>query len=186
MELSALAYRRILGPFFAMCVVIGGATLSSAVEKHRPQPDEDWITYKNPRFGYRLYYPSALFGDGAPSENGGGVTFTSGDGRAKIVVFGVNNAEGLSPKDYRRILLEEFGGYDRLDYSPAGKTWFVLSGYRGENVYYQKVVFSCSNRIINVFSMTFPTVEKPLYDGMIETMEDYFKTGRGTDTPRPC
>ena len=32
----------------------------------------------------------------------------------------------------------------------AGKSWFVLSGYRGETIYYQKVLFSCGDRIINI------------------------------------
>jgi hypothetical protein len=135
---------------------------------------------------YSLYYPSALFEADPPPENGGGLTLTSEDGRAKIVVFGVHNSEDLSPREYRRILLEEFGGYDRLDYSPVSKSWFVLSGYRGDNIYYQKVIFSCSNSVINVFSMTFPTADKPFYEGMIETMEDRFKTGRGDDTPAGC
>jgi hypothetical protein len=167
-------------------ILIAGTAVSSAVSKHVPQAEERWITYQNARFGYSLYYPSALFEADPPPENGGGLTLTSEDGGAKIVVFGVHNSEDLSPKEYRRILLEEFGGYDRLDYSPVSKTWFVLSGYRGDNIYYQKVIFSCSNRIINVFSMTFPTADKPIYEGMIETMEDRFKTGRGEDTPADC
>jgi hypothetical protein len=40
--------------------------------------------------------------------------------------------------------------------------------------------------VINVFSMTFPTAEKSLYEAYIETMEDHFKAGRGQDTPQGC
>jgi hypothetical protein len=167
-------------------LLIASTGISIAVTKHIPRADERWTTYKNARFGYSLYYPSALFEADPPPENGSGLTFNSEDGWTKIVVFGVHNSEDLSPRQYRKILLEEFGGYDRLDYSPAGKSWFVLSGYRADNIYYQKVIFSCSNQIINVFSMTFPTADKPIYEGMIETMEDRFKTGRGEDTPEGC
>ncbi len=70
--------------------------------------------------------------------------------------------------------------------APRGKTWFVLSGFRGGNIYYQKVMFSCANKVISVFSMTYPTAEKAVYEAMIETMEDHFKPGRGADTPPGC
>jgi hypothetical protein len=170
----------------ACLILIAGSAGALAVSKYRPKPEERWVTYENPRFGYRLYYPSALFSPGQPPENGSGLTFTARDGRAKIVVFGAQNSENYSPQDYRRILLKDFGGYDRLGYSPVGKTWFVLTGFRGENIYYQKVMFTCANKVISVFSMTFPKAEKPFYEGLIEIMEDNFHPGRGTDTPKGC
>jgi hypothetical protein len=62
----------------------------------------------------------------------------------------------------------------------------VLSGFRGDNIYYRKVMFSCSASIINVLSITFPTAEKPFYEPLIETIEDGFRTGRGEDSPQGC
>jgi hypothetical protein len=168
----------------AVCMLlVCGAMASHAAPKHRATPEEAWSTYKNERFGYSLYYPAGLFTAGQPAENRGGMTFTSKDGRARIVVFGVSNAEKLSPRDYRRVLMEEFGGYDKLDYSPIGETWFVLSGFRAENIYYQKVMFTCAGQVINVLSMTFPTAEKAFYESLVELVEDRFKPGKGTDTP---
>jgi len=163
------------------------AAVSAHVDaKPRPKPEDRWITYKNARFGYRFYYPSALFEPGKLPENGGGQTFTSVDGRAKIVVFATLNSENFSPAQYRKIILKDFGGYDRMDYSPSGQSWFVLSGFRGENIYYQKVMFSCGNRVINALSITFPTAEKPHYEELIEIIEDNFKPDRGTDSPQGC
>ena len=292
-------------PFFkalilsSVLLVTVGASQAVA-QKYRPRAEEDWITYKNERFGFRLYYPSAIYSgqtakktentdDGIPAdalnneeqaaeieqleaesaeetaqtgtsetsnaapstlnagtivvgpakkepakdnaaikqegspeftgsipeqsgseaykpettdnnaqiaENAGTpeedeaagsrLTLLSEDGESKIVVFGALNKDGLSPREYRKILLEEFGGYDKLNYQPIGKTWFVLSGYRGDNIYYQKVMFSCRKRVVNVFSINFPIAEKPYYERLVEIMEDHFKTGRGTDTPRNC
>jgi hypothetical protein len=160
--------------------------LSQAVQKHQPKQEEGWTTYQNPRFGYTLYYPAALFEEGQPPENGGGLTFVSKDGRAKIVVFATFNSEKFTPGEYRKTILGEFGGYDRMDYSPTGQTWFVLSGFRGDSIYYQKVMFSCGTKVINALSITFPTAEKPFYEGLIETIEDRFKPGRGVDTPQGC
>lgn len=157
-----------------------------AAPKHQPAGDENWVTYKNPRFGFSLYYPSALFKPQPPAENGDGQVFEKEDGSAKIVIYGANNDENYSLKEYRGIILSEFGGYDKMDYSPTGKTWFVLSGYREDKIYYQKVMFSCGNKVINALSITFPTAEKQFYEPLIETMEDKFQTGRGTDTPANC
>ncbi len=169
----------------AMLVLFSGG-VTAASTKHKPAAEERWITYENARFGYSFYYPSALFIAGELPENGGGQTFTSQDGRAKIVVYATFNTESYTPAQYRKVILDEFGGYDRMDYSPTGQTWFVLSGFRGENIYYQKVMFSCASKVINVLSITFPTAEKPFYEGLVETIEDRFKTGRGVDTPPGC
>jgi len=62
----------------------------------------------------------------------------------------------------------------------------VLSGYRGETIYYQKVLFSCGDRIINIFSITFPAADKTFCEGLIEVMEDNFRPSHGTDAPAHC
>lgn len=175
---------RTLSTFVIAGLLSIGSTGSDA--KPTPRPGDGWITYENTRFGYRFYYPSALFKAGELPESGGGQTFTSTDGRAKIVVFATHNSENYSPAQYRNIILKDFGGYDRMDYSPSGQSWFVLSGFRGENIYYQKVMFSCGNRVINALSITFPTAEKPHYEELIEIIEDHFKPGRGADSPAGC
>ena len=140
---------------------------------------ESWTTYQNPRFGYTLLYPSSVFSPSRPSEDGGGEVFLTSDGRAKIVVYGALNDERFTPTEYRDTILKQFAGYDKMDYSPRGKTWFVLSGFRGDMIYYQKVMFSCSDRVINAMSITFPKAEKKFYEGLIEVMEDNFKPGAG-------
>lgn len=136
---------------------------------------QSWAPYKNPRFGYTLSYPAGVFTPQPPSNSGDGQSFLSADGRAKLVVYGALNSENYSPSKYRETILREFGGYDQMDYSPTGKTWFVLSGFRGENIYYQKVMFSCGGGVINVLSITFPRAEKKFYEGLVEVMEDSFK-----------
>lgn len=167
--------------------------MQAFAKKHRPKAEEDWITYQDERFGYKLYYPSAIFEpqepDGAEDSNendGSSLVLLSDGDEAKIVTFAAENSDDLTPAEYRDTLLNEFGGYDKLDYQPQGKSWFVLSGYRGDTIYYQKVMFSCSNHVVNVFSINFPTADKPYYERLVEIMEDHFKTGRGTDTPDGC
>jgi len=149
-------------------------------------PVEDWAVYENARFGYRLVYPDSWFEAGPESANGDGRAFTTPDGSARIVTFASHNTEGMSLREYRTTLLEDVGGYRELTYSPVGKTWFVLSGYRGDRIYYEKVMFSCGGRIINVLSISFPESEKPAYSPVIEKIEDRFGPGNGYDTPSGC
>jgi hypothetical protein len=171
----------------AICaLVVSAATAAGAVPKHVQLPEDGWVTYKSDDFGYSFYYPSTFFTPQAIAATGEPKIFLSPDRRAKIVVSGVDNDENISLARYRATLLHEFGGYDALDYSPQGQTWFVLSGYRGDNIYYQKVLFSCGNRIINIFSITFPIADRAFYEGLIEVMEDNFRPGRRADAPARC
>jgi hypothetical protein len=158
-----------------IAVMLIGLSHLAAASAAWAQGRAEWTPYKNPRFGYTLSYPSNVFEPKLPAEKSEGQSFVTADGRAKIIVYGAVNDENFTPAKYREYILREFGGYDQMDYSPSGKSWFVLSGFRGENIYYQKVMFSCGERIINVLSITFPRGEKKFYEGLIEVMEDSFK-----------
>jgi hypothetical protein len=74
-------------------------------------------------------------------------------------------------------MMENVGGYDELTYRPRGRSWFVLSGYRGDTIYYEKVMFSCRDRMVNVFAITYPASQRDLYDPVVERMENTFKPG---------
>ncbi len=102
--------------------------------------------YKNSRFGYSLTYPSEVFSGEPESANGDGRKFYSADHTAKVAVFGAYNTEKYTMEEYRDTLLKQFAGYEKVTYSPRGKTWFVLSGFHDGAVYYQKVMFSCEKR----------------------------------------
>ncbi len=170
----------------AALAIAVSSVAASAAPKHKEIPEDGWVTYKNDELGYSFYYPSTFFEPQAIAGASDAKTFLSPDKRAKIVVSAVQNDEGFTLASYRSTILGDFGGYERLDYSPKGRTWFVLSGYRGENIYYQKVLFSCSNQVINVFSITFPVADRTFYEGVIEVMEDNFRPGPGKDTPAGC
>jgi hypothetical protein len=159
-----------------------------------PARAAEWVSYRNARFGYSLLYPADIFlpapGETAPGGGDGGAhpkagasegaedgrKFRSRDGRAKLVAFATFNSD-FTPEEYRETILKEFKGYDRITYGPTSKTWFVLSGFRGGDIYYQKVMFSCGGKVINALSVTFPAEQKPLYAPLIERMEDNFKPG---------
>jgi hypothetical protein len=139
----------------------------------------EWDRYENARFGYSVLYPAGLFGSGKVSENGDGSTFTSADGRSKLTVFAAYNHENMGIEEYRATILNKFSGYDKLDYGPARGSWFVLSGERDDNVYYQKVLFSCGGRVINAFALTYPVEQKRAFDAIVTGIEKNFRSASG-------
>ena len=138
----------------------------------------EWSSARDPDLGFAYSYPGGLFarieGDGKPSFH----YFASADSAAKFLVGGWNNTAGQSPESFKRWVMENVGGYDVLTYRPRGRSWFVLSGYREDQIYYEKVMFSCGGELVNVFAITYPIAERDVYDPIVERMENTFKPGR--------
>jgi hypothetical protein len=136
-----------------------------------------WSSERDPALGFAYSYPSDLFdrieGDGKPSFH----YFSSEDSEAKFLVGGWDNSAGQSPASLKRWMMENVGGYDELTYRPRGRSWFVLSGYRGDTIYYEKVMFSCRDRLVNVFAITYPISQREIYDPVVERMENAFTPG---------
>jgi hypothetical protein len=51
----------------------------------------------------------------------------------------------------------------------------VISGYRGDAIYYEKVMFSCAGQVVNVLAISYPKEARSLYDPVVEQMEDSFR-----------
>ena len=54
----------------------------------------------------------------------------------------------------------------------------MLSGYRGNSIYYEKVMFSCGGSLVNIFAITYPVEQRDVYDPIGERMENIFRPGR--------
>jgi hypothetical protein len=162
--------RTILLGLFLSALPVAPASLDAAILH--------WSSEQDPDLGFAYSYPRALFsrieGDGKPSFH----YFVSESSEAKFLVGGWNNAAGQSPETFKRWVMENVGGYDELTYRPRGRSWFVLSGYRGNTIYYEKVMFSCRGKLVNVFAMTYPVDEREIYDPVVERIENTFKPGR--------
>jgi hypothetical protein len=143
-----------------------------------PAAAGQWLTERESELGFAFSYPAELFqeieGDGKPSFH----YFASPSSDAKFLVGGWNNQAAQSPERFKQWLIANAGGYDDATYRPRGRSWFVLSGYRGDKIYYEKVMFSCRGRLVNVFAITYPVAERDLFDPIVERMEDTFRPGR--------
>ena len=105
-----------------------------------------WTSQRDAGLGFAYSYPPDLFqeieGDGKPSFH----YFETPNSDAKFLVGGWNNRASRSPESFKQWLIANAGGYDEVTYHPRGRSWFVLSGYRGDQIYYEKVMFSCRAR----------------------------------------
>lgn len=146
-----------------------------------------WASQTDPGLGFRDSYPSEGFStsesDGKPYFH----YFASPSSEVKFLVGGWNNAKGQSPEAFKRWLIQNVGGYDETTYRPKGRSWFVLSGYRGNRIYYEKVMFSCGGSVVNVFAITYPTEQREVQSLNVWRMvsgQEATVPPRGADLPR--
>jgi hypothetical protein len=134
-----------------------------------------WVPYVNERFGFSFRYPVGVFEPERRAEAGDGEVFTDVGGQARLLVGAFENADGHSVQSYMNyVRSESYSGYD-IDYAPRGQTWFVLSGENDQNVFYEKVMFSCRGRIISSFALIYSIARKAMFDPVVEGIEKTFK-----------
>ena len=138
----------------------------------------DWVPYVNQRFGFSMRYPANLFEPERRSEAWDGEVFTGMRGQGRLLVGALENSDGHSIGSYMNMIKQQsYAGYN-VDYAPRGATWFVLSGENDRDVFYEKVMFSCSGRIINSFALIYPIESKREFDPIVEGIEKTFRPGQ--------
>lgn len=133
---------------------------------------QGWVTYVNARSGASLTYPADLFEPLPPSEGGESRRFISRDGEAELEFIVLPRAPGQTPGSLQQSLMGQ-AGYGEVTYSPRGRSWFVLSGYREGRVFYDKYVFTSDN--VQAFALAYPTSHRHVYDSVVEAIEDNFR-----------
>jgi hypothetical protein len=150
-----------------MVIIALGSVQAVAVER--------WKTEQDPSFGFSFAYPETLFASERGDEKPSFYYFASDQSDAKFLVGAWDNRGGATPQHFKRWMMTNAGGYEDVTYQPHGRTWFVLSGYRGEQVYYEKAIFSCDNHVVNVFAISYPEAQRGIFDPVVERMEDSFR-----------
>ncbi len=162
-----------------------GAVLGAIVVSHSAFPAtagtrfDEWATLKNARHGFAIAYPTAVFEQKTAPNSEDGRVLVSKDGKAKLLVGAFDNAEENSLEAYRQFLLnEQYAGAD-VDYAPVRQRWFVLSGTRNGEIFYQRVSFTCGGKLINSWAMLYPQTERKLYDRVVEAVAKTYSPGAG-------
>jgi serine/threonine-protein kinase len=140
-----------------------------------------WRTYHNPRFGVTAAYPAGWKMGPAPENNDGRV-FSSPDGRARVTISGVF---GLDPRAREMSIRAEPLEGEKVLYKEQKGDWIVLSGARGNAIFYRKSLLSCKDTIWNDVEIAYPAEEKAKYDPLIAHIAASLRPGSGyADDPR--
>jgi hypothetical protein len=142
---------------------------------------QGWIERQNERFGLAFEYPAEMFRFERAAERGDGEMFVAPAFNARMVVGAVKNTDGHTPASYQVFTERETYRNDRITYRKRGRNWFVLSGFKGEKIFYEKVIFSCGGRLINGFALSYPARHNRAISPVIERIEDTFRP-----EPRHC
>lgn len=141
---------------------------------------ESWKTYVNDRFGTSVSYPSR-FKPGTPPENNDGLSFKADDG-GELAVWGSFNALEHDIPGLEAFLREDPKDGEKITYRATGKNWLVLSGTRGERVFYKRYLLSHKNEVENAFEISYPATLAASYDPLVARISKSLKAGRGYQT----
>jgi hypothetical protein len=134
--------------------------------------DSNWRTYVNERFGSRIEYPAGIFSPQPPPENGDGRRFKAGD--AEFTISAGYNVIPDTLQSLEESLRHPDAGspddFANVTYRMSKGNVLVLSGFRGDQVYYDKFIFSADQETIHHFAITYPAVAKSTYDPIVERM----------------
>lgn len=138
-----------------------------------PAHQQNWQPYVSSQFAVSSDVPTSGFV--FPQQNNDyGLSSQSQDGSVAVTVFAAYwNNEAARFSDYRalqRQKLEQIGA--DITYSPGGNSWFVFSGFLGEDIFYFKATTRSNCPLAGHIYFKFPAYEKDTMSPIIEHMED--------------
>jgi len=155
---------------FAACLVASGVLAKGP-----------WRSYFNDRFGVTADTPADWKMGPAPENNDGSV-FTSLDGSATITISGSFSA--LSYDEEVAIKTAPEGGV--ATYKKITPRLLVVSGTRGDRIFYRKSILSCHDTVWNDLVIEYPAAEKAKYDALVAHVSGSLHPGPGYDFNGKC
>ncbi len=154
-------------PALAAIALIACAAAATAAPQYR--------TYANARFGTAADVPADWKAD-PPPENGDGLRFWSPDQHASITVAGSLNIYDSVEEAMKSY--EKPGDGETVTYRHREARTLVVSGTRGDTIFYNKHVLSCADQIWNSVYIEYPAVEKEAYDAIVTHVAKSLRPGR--------
>jgi hypothetical protein len=146
-----------------------------------PAKADQWLIYQNDRYGTTIDYPDRFKAE-PPPDNDDGRKFTSADG-AEFSVSASYNALDFDLAKYQDFILKNRGRGEVVTYKTHGDNWFVISGTKGSDIFYERHVLSHGGEMTEDFVMTYPAAAKPRYDPIVARMAKSFRPGKGFQSP---
>ena len=131
-----------------------------------PDPGETpvWVTYAHPQPAFSLAMPASHFYAQPAPPAGDGAIFTALDGAAEIRAWAAYNVLDQDLAALLREALEQHGGDE-----------FVLSGYSGEAIFYEKALLD--EEAVYRLAVRYPAAQRDLYDPLLGTLAASFRAG---------
>jgi hypothetical protein len=151
----------------------------AALPRQSRTDSASWASHRNARLGFSLRYPPDIFVPDPAQSNALVTHFRSRDGRATLRIVATSNEAGRTLAQYRTALIQERYRQAKFDYAPQRDTWFVLSGFAGDDIFYERVTFACDRRSLHGWMLVFPASERALYEPIIEEMHRSYRHSNG-------
>ena len=140
-----------------------------------------WQIYQNDRYGTTIDYPD-IFKAEPPPDNDDGRRFKSADG-AEFAVFASYNALDFDLAGYQQFILKNLDPGAAVTYQAHGDDWFVISGTKGDGIFYERHLLSHREEMTEGFVMSYPARLRQIYDPIVARMAKSFRPGTGFQTP---
>jgi hypothetical protein len=141
---------------------------------------ESWLTYQNDRYGTMIDYPDS-FKPESPPDADDGRAFTSADG-ARFSVSASYGGIGSNLAEYRAFIIKNLPAGQVVTYQTSGKNWFVVSGTKGSDIFYERHMLSHGGEMTEDFVISYPAATKTAYDPIVARMAKSFRSGTGFQT----
>ncbi len=135
---------------------------------------QSWRPYANARFGTMADVPRD-WRAGREPENADGLQFSSPDGQASITVSGSLHVWDTIGEAMAIMETPDDGA--TVTYRRRGKRMLILSGTRGDTIFYRKSILSCRDRIWNSVSIEYPARRKAAYDALVTHVSGSLRFG---------
>ncbi len=142
-----------------------------------------WLTYQNNRYGTTIDYPDIFKPQRSP-DNDDGRDFKSADGADFWVAASYYTyALDLDLAGYRDSILKNLDKDAVVTYQASGKNWFVVSGTKGDDIFYERHMLMHGAQLTEDFGISYPAALKATYDPIVARMAKSFRPGKGFQSP---
>ncbi len=138
--------------------------------------ENNYQTYSNARFNYSIDYPANLLIPQGEAPNGDGQIFASRDQEARMIIYGTHNVLEQTIQDLFKKESQDASSKQitkNVTYKRQKDNWFVVSGYIGPKIFYQKTFLS--NDMFKSFYIEYPQNQRHLYDPILSRLGSSFK-----------
>jgi serine/threonine-protein kinase len=164
----------------ARALSLAVVALSFAISCGPPSRADDWRIYQNDRYGTTIEYPST-FRPQPPPDADDGRAFKSADG-GEFSVFASYGGIDSDLAQYRDSVVKNLDAGSVVTYQTHGGNWFVVSGTKGDKIFYERHLLSHRGEMTEGFVITYPASLKQTYDPIVARMAKSFRSGSGFQT----